>query len=175
MSDGSVGALAREFAMVSLLAFGGVNAVVPEIHRQVVDIAGWATGQQFAEMFAIAQAAPGPNLLLATLIGWHVAGLAGALVATAAICGPSCVLTYLVLRVWDRFRHMAWRTVVQRGLAPVTIGLVAASAFLIARGTIDGWVPLTIAAVTAVFAMVTPYNPLWMFAAGAGLGLLGLV
>lgn len=173
--DGMLGKVAGEFALLSLLAFGGVNAVIPEIHRHIVEMNGWVTDQQFAQMFAIANAAPGPNMLLATLIGWHVAGLAGALLATVAMCGPSCILTYLVLKVWDRFRHMHWRIAMQRGLAPVTIGLFAAGAFLITRAAIDGWVAVSLAAATAVFSYFTRWNPLWMFLLAGVLGVLGLV
>ena len=88
-------ALAVQFTSLSLVAFGGANAVIPEMHRQAVDVNHWMTNQDFAALFAIAQAAPGPNFLVTTLIGWKAAGLAGALVATAAMCGPSCVLDVL--------------------------------------------------------------------------------
>ena len=74
--------LAFQFAMMSLLAFGGANAVVPEIHRQAVEIGFWMTERQFADLFAISQAAPGPNVMIVTLVGYHVAGFLGALVAT---------------------------------------------------------------------------------------------
>ena len=91
------------------------------------------TDRQFADLFAIAQAAPGPNIIIVTLIGYQVAGIAGALVATLAMCGPACVLTYYVARVFDRFRDAKWRVVIQAGLVPVSVGLFAAGAFIIAR------------------------------------------
>ena len=97
-------ALALQFAGLSLVAFGGANAVIPEIHRQAVDVHHWMTDQDFASLFAIAQAAPGPNFLVSTLVGWKAAGLLGALVATAAMCAPSCLLTFWVAKVWDRYR-----------------------------------------------------------------------
>jgi hypothetical protein len=90
-------ALCVQFALLSLLAFGGANSVVPEMHRQAVDVHHWMTGSQFAALFAIAQAAPGPNFMISTLVGWKAAGLAGALIATLAMCGPSCVLTFWVV------------------------------------------------------------------------------
>ena len=97
--------LAVQFAIMSLLALGGANAVVPEIHRQAVDLRGWMTERQFADLFAISQAAPGPNVMIVTLIGYHVAGLWGAVVTTLAMCGPTAVLAAYLSRTWDRFRH----------------------------------------------------------------------
>ena len=103
-----------QFAGLSLVAFGGANAVIPEIHRQSVEVHHWMTDKDFAALFAIAQAAPGPNFLVATLVGWKAAG-PGALVATAAMCGPSCVLTFWVAKAWDRYRETAWRIGDRRG------------------------------------------------------------
>ena len=91
------------------------------------------TDRQFADLFAIAQAAPGPNIIVVTLIGYQAAGIAGALVATLAMCGPTCVITYYVSRTFDRFKDAHWRIVVQAGLVPVSVGLFAAGAFVIAR------------------------------------------
>ena len=89
--------------------------------------------RQFADMFAIAQVSPGPNVIIVTLIGYHVAGLAGAAVATAAMCGPTCLLAFFVARTWDRFKDARWRIAIQAGLVPVSLGLIAASAFVLAR------------------------------------------
>src|SRR5690349_606553 len=116
--SGPLAILAGHFALLSLVAVGGANVVVPDIHRFVVESQGWMSGPEFAQLFAIAQAATGPNVIVVTLIGWQVAGLAGALVATAAMTGPTCLLTYGVSRVWDRFRDKPWRKAVQTGLVP---------------------------------------------------------
>ena len=86
--DSELGRITLHFATLSLLAIGGVNSVLPAIHRQAVDVGGWLTGRQFAELFALAQITPGPNTLIVTLVGFHVAGPAGAVLATAAIVGP---------------------------------------------------------------------------------------
>ena len=128
----------------------------------------------FTALFAIAQAAPGPNFMISTLVGWKAAGLAGALVATAAMCAPSCFLTYWVAKAWDRFREARWRRALAGGLAPVTVGLVAATFWLLAH-IADRSVALgLVTAATATVAYLTRLNPLWCFAAAAGLGLLGL-
>jgi len=125
--------LAWQFALLSFLAIGGVNTLIPEIHRRVVDVEHWMTDTDFAQAFAIAQAAPGPNLLIVSLIGWKVSGVLGALVATAAICIPSSLLTFAVAHVWDRFREAPLRAAIQHGLAPVTVGLVLATGYILAR------------------------------------------
>jgi chromate transporter len=133
MKPGILATLATHFLGLSVLAFGGANAVIPEIHRDAVEVSHWMTDQQFADLFAISQASPGPNILIVTLVGFQVAGVAGALVATAAMCGPPCVFVYFAGRVWHRFRHARWRIVVQAGLVPVSIGLIAAAAMVLAR------------------------------------------
>jgi len=92
--DNVLATLALQFAVLSLLALGGANAVVPEIHRQAVEIGHWMSDRQFADFFAISQAAPGPNVMIVTLVGYHVAGLPGALVTTLAMCGPTAVLAF---------------------------------------------------------------------------------
>src|SRR6185312_1373270 len=110
--------LAVQFAIMALLALGGANAVVPEMHRLAVEINPWMTEREFSDMFAIAQAAPGPNVMLVTLIGYHIAGFSGALVTTLAMCGPTAVLALFLGRVWDRFKNAPWRMAVQAGVVP---------------------------------------------------------
>jgi chromate transporter len=169
-------AIALRFGVLSLLAWGGVTSILPEVHRVAVDVHHWISDAEFTQMFAIAQASPGPNMLIVALIGFHVAGLAGALTATAAICLPACVLAYLADRVWERFRGMPLRRAVETGLAPITIGLIIATGWLVARGAPGaGWVGYAITAATTVLVLATRVNPLWLFAGAAALGLLGVV
>ena len=176
MSDTSpLGALALQFLSLSLLAVGGANAVLPEMHRQVVEVAGWMTDAQFAQSYAIAQAAPGPNMLVVTLIGWNVAGFWGALVSTVAMCGPTCVLAYFVGGIWDKFREAKWRRVVQTGLVPLTIGLIAASGVLLAEGAARTWSTAAFTVATAIILMLTRISPIWMLAVGGALGVAGLI
>ncbi|BBK44888.1 chromate transporter [Allostella vacuolata] len=175
MEAGVLFVLARHFALLSLLAFGGGNTVLPEMHRQAVDVSGWLTDQQFADLFAIAQAAPGPNILIVTLIGWQVAGLVGALVATAAICAPACTLTYIVAHLWDRFRDRPWRRVVQLGLAPVTVGIVGAGAFIVAATVDKSPVAVLLTLGTVAVSLWGRLNPLWVLVLGGVLGAAGWV
>jgi chromate transporter len=167
--------IAARFTVLSLVAVGGVTSVLPEVHRVVVEVHHWMTDTQFTNLFAISQAAPGPNMLLVTLIGWQVAGFPGAVVATAAMCAPSCTLSYFVERVWQRFRGARWRRAVERGLGPITVGLVLATGWLLTRGAQGGGVAYAITAATAVLVVSTRVNPLWLFVAAGALGLAGLV
>ena len=174
MTTAVLGELALRFVALAFLAIGGANAVVPEMQRTVVEVEHWMSAGEFAALFAIANAAPGPNVLIVTLVGWRVAGVAGALVTTVAMVGPTSLLTYAVFRLWDRLRHAAWRRPVQNGLAAVTVGLVAATAYLLARAADTGPVLLALTGVTAFVSYRTKLNPLWAFAAAAALGAAGL-
>lgn len=167
--------LAWQFSLLSFLAIGGVNALLPEIHRRVVGMEHWLTDADFAQAFAIAQAAPGPNMLIVSVIGWKVAGLLGALVATAAICVPSSVLTFAIAHVWDRFREAPLRVAIQQGLAPVTVGLVLASGYILARTADQSWAAFGITAATVALTLATRLHPLLLLGAGAALGASGFV
>lgn len=176
MSDAStLASLAAVFAQLSLLAFGGTNSVIPEMQRQVVEVHPWLTAQEFAALYALAQAAPGPNMLVVTLIGWHVAALPGALVTTLSVAGPSSVLTFVTASVWYRFRDARWRRLVQAGLAPVTAGLVMASAALLIRTTTIGWGTASITVIATTLFLFTRLHPLLVLAAAAVLGALGVL
>jgi chromate transporter len=167
--------LAGYFALMSLFAIGGANSAIPEMHRLAVDVQHWLTDQQFSDSFALAQLTPGPNVIIVTLIGYHVAGLAGALVATLAMCGPTCVFAYFAGRASERFKGSAWHGALSRGLIPVTIGLTAASATVIATTSDFGWLAAGITLGTALTAYFVPVHPLWAFGVAALLGLGGLI
>jgi chromate transporter len=172
---GVLEALIVQFVVLSLVAFGGANAVIPEIQRQSVDLHHWMSGKEFAALFAIAQAAPGPNVMISTLVGWKAAGIPGALVATLAMCAPSCLLTFGVARLWDRHREAHWRVALGAGLAPVTVGLVVSSAWVLTRAADLQWRLALVTAATALIAYFTKLNPLWCLAAAAALGLAGVM
>jgi chromate transporter len=167
--------LALVFGQLSLLAFGGGNAVIPEMQRQVVEVQHWMNAHEFAALYALAQAAPGPNLMVVSLVGWRVAGLSGALVATAAITAPSSVLTLVVSGVWFRFRDAGWRRALQAGLLPVTAGLVMASAALLIRTTAVDWTAAAVTVLAAGFFLFSRVHPLLVFGAAAVAGVVGLV
>ena len=162
--------LAITFAAISLVAIGGANAVVPEIHRRVVDVFGWMTDSTFATVFALSQVAPGPNVLIVSLVGWQVAGLAGLAVATLAMLLPSGVLALTVSRVLARHESSRTVKIIKTGLVPVTIGLIAASGLVMARASYTGIAALVITVGAVVFTVMTERNPLWALAGGAVIG-----
>ena len=125
---------------MSLFAVGGANAAIPEMHRVAVDVQHWMTDKQFADVFAISQLSPGPNVLIVTLIGYSVAGVAGALVATLAMCGPTAVLAYYVSRLLARSSHSRWPAIIQAALVPLSIGLMGASGLILALTSDRTWV-----------------------------------
>jgi chromate transporter len=163
--------LALYFSLLSLISVGGMPSVIPEMQRYVVDVKGWITPADFIQMFAVGQAAPGPNVLISGLIGWKVAGIPGALVALAAMCGPAGVLAYWVADLWDRFKDKPWRAVAQRAMAPMVIGLILSGGFVLATpDNTPDWRLWLIASVSAAGMLATKLNPLWLLAAGGVLG-----
>jgi chromate transporter len=167
--------LAVVYGQLSLLAFGGANAVIPEMQRQVVEVHRWMSAQQFAAMFALAQAAPGPNMMVVSLVGWRVAGLWGALVTTVAVAAPSSALTLIVSGLWFRFRDATWRKALQAGLQPVTVGLIMASAALLIHSTVTDWTTAAAAIVAGLAFIFTKLHPMLILALAAAAGAIGLV
>jgi chromate transporter len=167
--------LAATFGLMSLFAVGGANSAVPEMHRVAVDVHHWLTDKQFADVFAISQLSPGPNVLIVTLIGYAVAGLGGALVATLAMCLPTALLAYGVSRFLGRSSHARWPAVIQAALVPLSIGLMAASGLVLGLASDRTWVAAMVTIGAAVLASLTRLNPLWLLAAGGCLGFIGLI
>ena len=162
--------LALYFMLLSLISVGGMPSVLPEMQRYVVDVKGWITPQDFMQLFAVGQAAPGPNILIVSLVGWKIAGLGGALLALAAMCGPAGVLAWWVAGLWDRFKGSPWRTAIQRAIAPIVVGLILSGGFILATPGAPDWRLWLIAAATAAGMLLTQINPLWFLAAGGALG-----
>ena len=158
------------FALLSLIAFGGMPAVMPEMQRLVVDVNGWATPAEFIQLFALGQAAPGPNVLIVSLIGWKVAGLAGALVALFAVCGPTAILAWWVSELWERFKDSPWRLAISRAIAPLVVGLIFSSGFILSMPAGPDWRTWLIAGAAAAAFLATKVNPLWILAAGGTIG-----
>ncbi len=162
------------FGLMSLFAVGGANAAIPEMHRIAVDVQHWMTDKQFADAFAISQMSPGPNVLIVTLIGYTVAGVAGALVATLAMCATA-VLAYCVSHLLTRSSHSRWPAIIQAALVPLSIGLMGASGLILALTSDRTWTGALVTAVSAVLAFATRLNPLWLLLAGGCLGFAGVI
>lgn len=172
---GTLVTIAWTFALMSLLAIGGANSAIPEMHRIAVDVRQWMTDAQFADMFAISQLSPGPNVLIVTLIGYHVAGIAGGLVATAAMCGPSAVVAYIVSRTLQRSAQSKWPAILQAALVPLSIGLMCASGLILAQTADRTVAAALITGAAAMLAFATKLNPLWLLTAGGLFGFAGVV
>jgi chromate transporter len=170
-----VWALIWTFGLMSLFAVGGANAAIPEMHRIAVDVRHWLTDKQFADVFAIAQLSPGPNVLIVTLIGYAVAGFYGALASTAAMCLPTALLAYGVSRLLRGARNARWPGIIQAALVPLSIGLMAASALVVAQAADRTWAAVLLTLVASIVAFATRLNPLWILLAGGCLGLAGVV
>jgi chromate transporter len=168
-------ALLGNFALYSLIAVGGANSVLPEMHRTTVEVHQWIGDRTFSELYAIAQASPGPNVVFVTLLGDYIAGIPGALITTFAMCAPSCTLAYLVARVFDRFKEATWRILIQAALVPVTIGLIAASALIIVQAADHDATTLLITAASFALCYWTRITPLLPLGLAVVLGLLGVV
>ena len=133
MFDSRLVGLIFVFVPLSLLSFGGGQAIVADIQYQTVMVHGWLTNQQFTDMYAISRAAPGPSTLIAALIGWQVSGFWGAIVATLAIYIPSSIVVYRVSIWWHANTQSPWRHAIERGLAPVALGLIFAGIVAVLR------------------------------------------
>ena len=163
------------FLMLSFLAVGGAPSVLPEMHRYVVEVHGWITSTQFAELYTLAQVAPGPNVMYIPLIGWKIAGFLGALATTLPVLVPSSTLTLFVAHLHARHPTAAFGMAIRRGLTPITIGLIFASGWILLHAASHDWRGYVLSAITVAVVMRSALNPLWLLAAGAAAGVAGLV
>ncbi|HEX3953010.1 MAG TPA: chromate transporter [Stellaceae bacterium] len=168
-------ALVVVFAPLSLLSFGGSNAVMADIAKQSVAVHHWTSQREFADLFALARAAPGPGSMLSALIGWKAAGITGAFVATTALYAPGALLVYAVSRVWGRWRGTVWHTAVERGLTPIAAGLFLSGGIVVLRTMAAGWPVWAAAAITTGALLRWPkLHPIPLLLTGAALfALLG--
>ncbi len=167
----SLGQLAAIFALLSLGAVGGANATLPELHRQMVDVHRFMDDAAFANLVALAQTAPGPNVIVMSLMGWHLAGAAGLCVATAAMLGPSSLIAFAAERTLRRFSASRAISIVKTALAPVAVGLMGASGLVLARAADSGGLTIAITGCMTLLCGSTRINPLFGIAAAAILGL----
>ena len=167
--------LAAHLVLLSSISFGGFPSVLPDVHN-FVTANGWVTDREFADFFAISQVVPGPNMILMmSFIGLKVGGIPGAIASALATFGPPCLMYYTAYRLWDRFRDRPWQQIVRRGLAPLTIGLVIAGGYVMARAGDVGWQSALITAAAVGLMVGTRLNPLWILMTGGVLGGLGFL
>jgi chromate transporter len=160
------------FSQLSLLAVGGVNSTLPAILREVVDEKHWMNLQQFSQLFAIAQAAPGPNMLIVALIGQFRAGIIGGIAATIATVVPAGILVLAVGSVWDRFQRARWRRILQAAILPITAGLVLSAGIFLIRAADTRLMFGAITAAAVILTLRSKIHPLWLLGGGALVGFL---
>jgi len=163
-------ALVLVFVPLSLLSIGGGASLLADMEHQSVSAHGWTTPREFADLFAISRAAPGPGTMLAALIGWKAAGWTGAVTATVALYLPSSLLVYGAARLWGRWRGSIWHAAVERGLAPVAAGLLLSGGIAVLRIS-PGGPAVWAAAVTATVLLLRwpRLHPLALFATSGAL------
>ena len=167
--------IAAVFASLSLVSIGGGNTILPEIHRAAVSREGWMSDQQFADIYAISEAAPGPSSMISALVGYKAAGLPGALVAIVSILAPSSLLMFVACLTWEHFRTAKWRIAFERGLAPVSLGLLFSSGVTVVRSSDHTPIAYLASAITVVLLLRTKMSPLILMAAAGALGALGVI
>lgn len=161
------------FALLSLLAVGGANSVLPEMQRQLVERHGWMDDATFAQLFALAQAAPGPNILVASVMGWWIAGAGGLVAATLGMLVPPALLAWGMAGLTQRLRHAPWLKPAQSGLVPLAIGLMLAAGIVMAgAASRGGWAGPAIVLAGALVIWRTNWSPMWVLAGGGLAGLL---
>jgi chromate transporter len=152
--DEALKALVVVLVPLSLVSFGGGPAALAELQQQAVVIHGWTSHREFADLFALSRAAPGPGALLATLIGWKAAGWLGALVASLAFFLPSSLLIYAAVHLSRRGRASPWGRAAEAGLAPIGVGLMLAGAYAVLQ-------PETTAGATWALALTVAAARIW--------------
>jgi chromate transporter len=165
-------ALIRVFAYLSILTVGGGMAAFPEMKILTVDVHHWLTFPQLIHLYSVGQMAPGPNMMMIVSIGQWAGGILGAIAVLGAFFGPTAVLAFIVAKAWKKLEKWPWRTSIQRGLAPVSIGLLLAGCFSMAKGAITGTETAAIAVAVLLILMQYKVNPALLVLAGAGVGIL---
>lgn len=171
------------FGSLSLMSIGGGNAVLPEMHLRAVNQHHWLSNGQFADLFSISQTAPGPSILIVGMVGYaaglEVGGVPGAIlggvVATVAMVLPAASLVYAITLFWQRAEESRWRIAVEKGFAPLTVGLILASSLVMSRAADHDWRAYLLTAVCTVIFVRTKLNPLLVVAAAGVIGYLGFV
>lgn len=137
---------------LGIVSFGGGLAIVPEMHRQFVEVNGWVSAREFADGYALAQLSPGPNMLCVVFYGYTAAGLAAALLAPIAMVMPGVTASAICGRAWAKLAHNVWLVRLRRGLLPVGLGLMAGGVFVVGRTTVTNW-PLALVALAVTVAI----------------------
>lgn len=175
--------IAALFGTLSLLSIGGGNAVMPEMHMRAVNGQHWLTNSQFADIFSISQAAPGPSILIVTLVGYaaglRAGGLPGAIlggvIATVSMVLPAAILVYVLTLFWQKAQKSRLRYAVEKGFAPLTVGLILATSLVMSRAADHDWRAYSLTAICTLIFIFSKLNPLIVVFAAGLVGYLGFV
>jgi chromate transporter len=171
--------LFTHFLVLSLIAVGGAITTVPDMHRYIVTEHHWLTDAQFTASIAIAQAAPGPNLLFVAVLGWNVAGPLGTLATMTGILIPSTVLSLWATRWGTQRRETRFVRAFTAGLVPLTLGLLLSTGWVLAKPYLENpthrWGALALIVISIVVMLRTRLSPMWLVALGTLAGALGFV
>jgi chromate transporter len=168
-------ALVRVFAYLSILTVGGGMAAFPEMKILTVEVHKWLTFPQLIHLYSVGQMAPGPNMMMIVVIGQWAGGMLGAVAVLLAFFGPTALLTFVVARLWKKIEKWPWRTSIQQGLAPVSIGLLLAGCFTMARGAISGVETAAIAVGVLLILQRYKVNPALLVVGSAVLGVFSFM
>jgi len=173
LDGGVLLSLFLHFGMLSLLAVGGAIITAPDMQRYVVGERGWLSDAQFTSSVAIAQAAPGPNVLFVAVVGWNIAGLAGVLATLAGSLLPSTTLALAAARYGDRHRDSRALRAFSAGMAPLTLGLLLATGWVLTAPVRNSWGAMLLVPLTVLLLLKTRLSPVWLVAMGAAFGATG--
>ena len=171
-----------DFLSLSLFSLGGGNTLLNEYHHMAVDQYCWLSSRQFADIYAIAEAAPGPSSMIVGLLGMGAAvkegplwGVLGGVAAEIAILLPSTLVMVAAALSWNRLKHSPWRVAFERGLGPITLGILFAVGLKILRISDHDTPAYAVSLVVCVLMLRTKISPLWFMAVAGLMGALGLV
>jgi chromate transporter len=164
-----------QFTLILLMAVGGLNAAIPDIQRFVVEQNAWLTARQFGEVYALSQATPGPNVMVMTMLGTVLAGWGGAVALTVAMFLPGTILTSIIIHLNARNPNSTFALAVRRGLAPVVIGLMISTAWVMLMTLSSHWQGMVMSFASALLVLRTRLNPLWLVGGGAIAGMLDII
>ncbi|HUG25348.1 chromate transporter [Piscinibacter sp.] len=173
LGPADLASLFGHFLVLSFLAIGGAITTAPEMNRYLVAQQHWLTDAQFTASVAIAQAAPGPNVLFVAVLGWNVAGPLGALATMTGILLPSTALSLWATRWGHARRETRGVRAFTTGMAPLTIGLLVATGWVLAGPAAGRPGTMLLVAGTVVMMLRTKFSPMWAVGAGAVIGAIG--
>jgi len=167
--------LVRVFAYLSILTVGGGMAAFPEMKILTVEVHKWLTFPQLIHLYSVGQMAPGPNMMMIVCIGQWAGGILGAVAVLLAFFGPTAVLAFIVARLWKKLEKWPWRRSIQQGLAPVSIGLLLAGCFTLAKGAVTGTETAAVAVGVLLILLRYKVNPALLVLGSAVVGVLSFM